>query len=141
LSADWLHRSRAGLILALAALFLATSPPDWVLGAGAGSGAAVAAVALQAASSLAPASRRRAPVRPRWIAYLIVGGLAAATVGSWLVLVLLICGALEIALQRVRSGGGGGATVHAWPLLVTAGAATGGLLALAWVAFKVGALS
>jgi chromate transporter len=128
------------LILALAALFLAASPPDWVLGAGAGSGAAVAAVALQAAASLAPASWRRATARARWIAYLLVGGLAAATLGSWLVLVLLGCGALEVALQRVRSGPGG-ASVRAWPLLAAAGAATGGLLGLAWVAFKVGALS
>jgi chromate transporter len=79
------------LILALAALFLAASPPDWVLGAGAGSGAAVAAVALQAAAGLAPASWRRAAARSRWIAYLLVGGLAAATLGSWLVLVLLGC--------------------------------------------------
>jgi chromate transporter len=128
------------LILALAALFLAASPPGWVLGAGAGSGAAVAAVAVQAAAGLAPASWRRAAARARWIAYLLVGGFAAATLGSWLVLMLLGCGALEIALQRVRSGRGV-ASVHAWPLLAAAGAATGGLLALAWVAFKVGALS
>jgi chromate transporter len=112
-----------------------------VLGAGAGSGAAVAPVALQAAASLAPASWRRAASRPRWIVYLLVGGLAAATVGSWLVLVLLGCGAVEIAARRVRSAGSGVARVHAWPLLATAGAASGGLLALAWVAFKVGALS
>jgi chromate transporter len=129
------------LILALAALFLAASPPDWVLGAGAGSGAAVAAVALQAAASLAPASWRRTPARPRWIAYLLVGGLAAATLGAWLVLVLLGCGALEIVLRRVGAADQRMASVHAWPLLAAAGSATGGLLALAWVAFKVGALS
>src|SRR5919206_3837408 len=76
------------LILALAALFLAASPPDWVLGAGAGSGAAVAAVAVQAAASLAPASWRRAPARSRWVGYLLLGGLAAATVGGWVVVVL-----------------------------------------------------
>ncbi len=128
------------LILALATLFLAASPPQWVLGAGAGSGAAVAAVALQAAATLAPASWRRTAARARWIAYLLVGGVTAAILGSWLVLVLLGCGALEIALQRVRSGPGV-ASVHAWPLLAGAGAATGGLLALAWLAFKVGALS
>jgi chromate transporter len=129
------------VILALAALFLAASPPDWVLGAGAGSGAAVAAVALQAAVSLVPASWRRAAARARWIAYLLVGGLAAATLGSWLVLVLLVCGALEVSLRRIRSAGAGVAGVHAWPLLASAGAGTGGLLALAWLAFKVGALS
>jgi chromate transporter len=129
------------LILALAALFLAASPPDWVLGADAGSGAAVAAVAVQAAAGLAPASWRRAAARPRWIAYLLAGGVSAATLGPWLVLVLLGCGALEVALQRGPSGGRDAASVHAWPLLAAAGAAAGGLLALAWVAFKVGALS
>jgi chromate transporter len=56
------------LILVLSALFLAGSPPGWVLGAGAGAGAAVAAVALHAAARLAPASWRRAAARPRWIA-------------------------------------------------------------------------
>jgi chromate transporter len=40
------------VILALAVLFVATSPPSWVLGAGAGAGAAVPAVAVQAGSSL-----------------------------------------------------------------------------------------
>src|SRR4051812_42506101 len=48
------------LILALAVLFLAGSPPVWVAGAGAGAGAAVAAVAVQAGASLVPASRKRA---------------------------------------------------------------------------------
>jgi len=129
------------LILALAALFLAAAPPDWVLGAGAGSGAAVAAVALQAAASLAPASWRRAPARPRWIAYLLIGGLAAATLGSWLVLILLSCGAIEIARRHVGAADQGVASVHAVPLLAAAGAAAGSLLSLAWVAFKVGALS
>jgi chromate transporter len=88
------------LILALAALFLAASPPDWVLGAGAGSGAAVAAVALQAAASLAPASWRRAAARPRWVLYALAGTVSAATVGAWLVLVLLACGGIEVGLRR-----------------------------------------
>src|SRR5262249_16690529 len=51
------------LILALAALFLEGSPPDWIRGAGAGAGAAVAAVALQAACSLAPG---QPAARGRW---------------------------------------------------------------------------
>jgi chromate transporter len=127
-------------ILALAALFLAASPPAWVLGAGAGSGAAVAAVALQAAAGLTPASWRRAAARSRWVLYALAGAISAATVGAWLVLVLLGCGAVEIAVRRARAGAGV-AGVHAWPLLAAAGAASGGLPALAWVAFKVGALS
>jgi chromate transporter len=128
------------LILALSALFLAASPPEWVLGAGAGSGAAVAAVALQAAASLAPASWRRAAARPRWVLYALAGAISAATVGAWLVLVLLACGAVELVLRRARPNGDRTA-IHAWPLLAVAAASSGGLLALAWVAFKVGALS
>jgi chromate transporter len=128
------------LILALAALFLAASPPDWVLGAGAGAGAAIAAVALQAAASLAPASWRRAAARRRWVLYALAGAVSAATIGAWLVLVLLACGAIEVMLRRARPGHAG-AGIHAWPLLAAAAAATGGLLALSWVALKVGALS
>src|SRR4051812_10427854 len=88
------------LILGLAALFLAASPPDWVLGTAAGAGASVAAVAIQASASLIPASWRRAVAHARWIAYALLGALAAATVGAWLVLVLLGCGAVELGLRR-----------------------------------------
>ena len=129
------------VILALAALFLAESPPEWVLGAGAGAGAAVPAVAVRAGASLAPVSWKRATSRARWVAYALAGALAAATLGAWLVLVLLASGALEVALQRSRSADAHVAAVLPWPQLASAGAATGGLLALAWMAFKVGALS
>src|ERR1700742_1787531 len=47
-------------ILALSSLFLASSPPEWARGAGAGGGAAVAAVAIQAGWALVPASWERA---------------------------------------------------------------------------------
>src|ERR1700737_190084 len=60
-------------ILALAVLFLAGNPPLWVRGAAAGAGSAVAAVALDAAAVLIPASWKRAgkqklrSARARWI--------------------------------------------------------------------------
>jgi chromate transporter len=123
-------------ILALSALFLASSPPRWVLGAGAGAGAAVAAVAVQAGWSLVPESRRRARSLPRWVAYLLAGGVSAATIGPWLVLVLVGCGLVELALS---SRGEEGRLLGIGPLPVAA--AVGGLPALAWVALKVGALS
>jgi len=122
------------LIILLAALFLATAPPRWVLGAGAGAGAAVAAVAVGAGWSLVPASWEQATGRrTRWLLYLLAGGAAAATIGPWLVLVLLACGLVELILQRAIR----------LPRLIAAVpiAAIGGLPALAWVAFKVGALS
>lgn len=126
-------------ILVLAAVFLAGSPPDWVRGAGAGAGAAVAAVAVRAGVALVPESWRRAAAHWRWIVYAGLGGVAAATVGPWLVLVLLGCGVVELLWQRPARPGGVGA--HVWPLATAGAAATGGLLALVWVAFKVGALA
>jgi chromate transporter len=127
------------VILGLAAVFLASAPPNWVLGAGAGAGAAVAAVAVRAGLGLLPASWARAAVQGRWIAYALLGGVAAATVGPWLVVVLLGCGAIELGIRRFGTGGRiGGYLV---PALLGATVASGGLLALVWVAFKVGALS
>ena len=123
------------LILGLAALFLAGSPPPWVKGAGAGAGAGVAAVAVHAASGLIPASWHRAAgpgSRLRWSIYVLAGAVAAALLGPWLVLVLLACGLTEVVVQRPGAGPG---PVAALPLLGTVG---GGV---AWVALKVGALS
>ena len=152
----WRIRGRAGalagggafivpgliIILALAAAFLAGSPPRWVKGAGAGAGSAVAAVAIHAGASLLPASWRRArrASRARWAAYLAAGAVAAATIGPWLVLVLLGCGTVEVAAAVVhRDRARSYAAVPTAPLgAVVMG---GGLLSLAWVAFKVGALS
>jgi chromate transporter len=131
------------VILALSALLLASSPPLWVLGAGAGAGAAVPAVAIQAASSLTGASWQRRKNAIRWAGYLIAGAAAAATLGPWLVLVLLGCGLIELASQ-LAPGRRDNGTMHsltAAPVLA-AGTITGGvLLSVAWVAFKVGALS
>lgn len=131
------------VILALAALFLGQSPPLWVLGAGAGAGAAVPAVAVHAGSGLAGASWRRRQATARWLIYLIAGAAAAAVIGVWLVLVLLGCGLIELAARLAADG----RDDTRLPAMVTApmlaaGAVGGGvLLSVAWVAFKVGALS
>jgi chromate transporter len=127
------------VILALAALFLAGSSPDWVRGAGAGAGAAVAAVVVHAGIGLVPESWRRAAARWRWAVYATLGVVSAATVGPWLVIVLLGCGVVEV-LWRLPDRPGA-ARAHVWPLATAGAAATGGVLALMWVAFKVGALS
>ena len=133
------------LILALAAVFLASHPPGWVLGAAAGAGAGVPAVALHAASGLVPASWKRIGTKhaqqARWAFYALAGGTAAAATGPYLVLVLVACGATEIVVRRSggqTSSGRAGAVI---PAVVLHGAALGGLGALAWVALKVGALS
>ncbi|HYS31008.1 MAG TPA: chromate efflux transporter [Streptosporangiaceae bacterium] len=162
------------VILGLAALFLAAHPPLWVAGAAAGAGAAVPAVAVAAAVGLMPASWRRAgpePGRPRvgwprwrWIGYLLVGAVAGATAGAFLVLVLAACGLIELAVRRPPGSGGeappgsggeapggesgagdsgprSGRIAALLPVALAAPAAAGGLAAVAWVAFKVGALS
>jgi len=134
-------------ILALSALFLAGTPPLWVKGAGAGAGAAVAAVAVQAGWSLLGPSWARARAdgggrRFRWVAYLLAGGAAAATIGPWLVLVLLGCGLIELAWTGLAPRMGEVRSIVALPGLLAAAAGGGGVLAsVAWVAFKVGALS
>jgi chromate transporter len=130
------------LILALAALFLASSPPAWVLGAGAAAGAAVPAVALRTGVDLAPASLQRASARARWVAYAVAGALAAIAVGPWLVLVLLACGTVELALTRRHAGGAHAIFPFSLPLVPLAALIAGStLLSLGWTAFKVGALS
>jgi chromate transporter len=151
-------------IVGLSALFLASAPPEWVLGAGAGAGAAVAAVALRAGIGLIPSSWARATHSRRWIVYAVAGAAATALLGPWLVLTLLACGALELLLRRRPAAGGGpadggpaasrpaGAVLGVWapvPLLLAFGpsrlllfaTAGAGIGALTWTAFKVGALS
>jgi chromate transporter len=134
------------LILALSTAFLATHPPLWILGAAAGAGAAVPAVALRAAWGLTPPSWRRIgsrrSERARWLVYAVVGAAAAATIGPYLVLVLLGCGLIEVAVRAQENRPSTPRSMTAWlPLALVHTAAIGGLGALAWVAFKVGALS
>jgi chromate transporter len=73
--------------------------------------------------------------RRRWVLYAAAGAAAAATLGPWLVLVLLASGAIELTAQR-RTTPTAAIAPYATALL-----GSGGLLSLAWVAFKVGALS
>jgi chromate transporter len=148
------------VMLALSALFLSGSPPPWLRGAGMGAGAAIAAVAVRAGIGVGePIWRRTAPGRRAGVlAYALAGGVAAALGGTWLVLVLLGCGAIELARRRLATGPGG---LHAlllpavWAVargaesllnrapgpLLTAGAEPGGTGALVWTALKVGALA
>jgi chromate transporter len=132
------------MIVALSVLFLAKAPPLWVRGAGAGAGAAIAAVAVRAGLDLVgPSYGRTEPDRGRalrWSAYLLLGAVAAALIGPYLVLVLVGCGLLELLVRRkpqpevdTRSGG----LRAVLPIAVAKGA----FGSLAWTAFKVGALA
>ncbi len=126
------------LIIALSLLFLAGSPPRWVRGAGAGAGSAVAIVALHAARGLIGPSFRQAQGTlriGRWIAYVAAGIASAALLGPYLVIALLACGLVELVIRH-RPKIGGPAS-----LLLPATVSVGGIGALAWTAFKVGALS
>ncbi len=127
------------LVLAISAIALADEPPEWIVGIGAGAAAAVVAVVVQAGLLLVLASlehRRDGPLL-RAVAYVAIGAAATVLAGAGLVLALLACGLVELAWRRRP-----GAAAHAWPvalLLAVTGAAA--LPALAWTAFKVGALS
>ena len=142
----WRLRGRAGalvggaafiipgliVILALSVLFVAGSPPLWVLGAGAGAGAAVPAVAVQAGWSLLGPSWRNRASAVRWSVYLAAGLAAAATIGAWLVLVLLGCGTVELLarygphLGKRDSGGGDSGGGDSASGSGTGGSGTGG---------------
>jgi chromate transporter len=127
------------LIILLSVLFLAENPPLWVRGAGAGAGSAVAAVAVQAARGLIGPSlahvRASTARTARWAGYLAIGAAAAALVGAYLVLALLACGLVELLTQRRPDH------ARSVALLVPGSVSAGGFGALAWTAFKVGALS
>jgi chromate transporter len=153
------------LILALSLVFLSGSPPDWIKGAGAGAGAAVAAVAVRAGGDLLGPSfakaRHEGGALVRWAIYALAGGAAAATIGPYLVLVLIGCGLLELVIRRASTAGAasmfvplallrpGAALGDAAPAglfarlagVPLAVAATGSVGDLVWMAFKVGALS
>ena len=136
-------------ILALAALFLAGTPPLWVRGAGAGAGAAVAAVAVHAGWACAgragraareprrgalgrvPAGRRGGGRDRRAVAGAGAARLRARRAGV---------GAARHRAGARRRGAARGFAAGARPA-VGAAAGGGGLAALAWVALKVGALS
>ncbi len=130
------------MVLALSVLFLASAPPEWVRGAGAGAGAAVAAVAVRAGGELVGPSYEHAMEghghRLRWLTYLLAGVIAAIVIGPYLVLVLVACGLFEVARRTWFSGNAASLSPAA---LVAGAASTGGVGALAWTAFKVGALS
>jgi chromate transporter len=121
------------LILLLAAGSLSGSPPDWLLALAAGAGAAVVPVVLHAGIILL-ASGGAGGLR---LVYVGVAAVATVLVGPYVVLVLLACGLVELLRQRGRS-----LAVHVWPLLAPLAAyGASELPALAWTAFKVGALS
>jgi len=75
--------------------------------------------------------------RFRWLVYATAGLASAATLGPWLVAVLLGCGLVELALQLPMRAANAVGVVP----IASAAVATGGLLPLVWVAFKIGALS
>jgi chromate transporter len=101
-------------------------------------------VALNASRGLLPASWRRIgdarSQRLRWVGYAVVGAVAAAWFGEYLVIALIACGVFEIVIRR-RPQLESGATSSALVAGTLHVAAFGGLAALSWEAIKVGALS
>ncbi len=128
------------IILALSALLLGPEPSRWVLGAAAGAGAVIPAIAVRAGVTLMPASMLRARGSTGlawWVAAVAVGAVAAAVLGAWVVIALVGCGLIALARQQRALGRGRPVTA----LVVVGALSASGWLALAWTAFKVGALS
>jgi chromate transporter len=127
------------LIVGLSALFFAHHPSRIILGAALGAGAVVPAIAARTAWQLAVPSWRNTVhggARVRWSLYGAVGAATALFAPAFVVVALVVCGVAEVVARRpmVRHGLIAGlASTHA--------VAFGGLGALTWVAFKVGALS
>ena len=91
-----------------------------------------------------PPDRTTQLAHARWSGYLLAGGASGALLGPWLVLVLAACGLIEVAVRsRPRARPQPPRQPASSALLLTAAGAvaSGGLAAVAWVAFKVGALS
>lgn len=127
------------MIVGLSALFFSHHPTRVVLGAALGAGAVVPAIAARTAFQLVVPSWRASsqhPVRIRWTLYLVVGVATALFAPALVVLALVACGAIEVIARR--TGARHGFVMAAGALH---GVVVGGLGALAWVAFKVGALS
>jgi chromate transporter len=124
------------IILAIAAVALSESPPLWIRALGAGAVAAVVAVVVQAGLSLGRSSLEAHHGAARWraVAYAVLGAAATVAVGPGVVLVLLACGLVELGWRRRP-----GAPASVSPVALVLGVAT--VPALAWTAFKVGALS
>jgi chromate transporter len=130
------------LIVLLAAASLGEAPPAWLLAVAAGAGAAVVPVVVAAGVGLgrAAVAGMRGARLARAAAYMAAGAAVAALAGALVVLVLLACGALELAVRRgIRSR----PAAVAWPVpaLALRLATTSELPALAWTALKVGVLS
>ena len=127
------------MIIALAAIFLASAPPAWLRGVGAGAGAAVLAVVLRVGWDLARASLAPHAGFRLWRAalYIAVGAAVTILFGAWVVAALLGCGLVELLIRRGSREVA--ALSPAMLLLAVTGAAA--IPALAWTAFKVGALS
>jgi chromate transporter len=139
------------MVLALSVVFLGAHPPTWIRGAGSGAGAAVPAVALSAGLALlGPSWERAKHARAlRWMVYVAAGAASAIALGAYLVLVLLACGLAEIATRGVARARGEAspallpalARPHTPAQAALAVVGSGGFGALAWTAFKVGALA
>lgn len=130
------------LLIALAAISLQDAPPDWVRGLAAGAGAAVVAVVVHAGVELGRSAvgGLEGARLARGVVYVLLGAAATVAIGPLVVLVLLACGLVELTLQRAR--GRDALAAVALPglaVLATQGAAA--LPGLAWMSFKVGALS
>lgn len=135
------------LILVLSELLLRANLPLWASGAAAGAGAGVPMIALSASQKLLLPSWKRVgnsrPAQIRWITYVMVGIFGTVFLGPYLVVLLIVCGGFELIFEQRRRPNPEPRTplLNIVPILPFALIGLGGISALAFVAFKIGALS
>lgn len=131
------------VIIGLATAFLDAHPPLWILGAAAGAGAVVPAIACQASLGLVPPSWKRMSTsrsrRIRWVSYFLLGTIGAYRLGPYLVVLLVVAGGCEVVIHLLPKLGTTFRSLT--PVLGVIVTIKGNIATLAWVAFKVGALS
>ncbi|MDA8026753.1 MAG: chromate efflux transporter [Actinomycetota bacterium] len=128
------------LVLVLASIFISRSSPKIILAIGEGAGATVAAIAAQSALNLLPSSWERKHDPYRWVIYVGAGVVGTIFAGPLLVLVLLACGVVELLWRRPNDSRSHKSFISFF-LTVSPLPISSVFLSVAWVAFKVGALS
>jgi chromate transporter len=130
------------LIIAASAALLSSGAPRWVLGATLGASAIVPVVALRAGTDLMVPSFKRTRglfgARSRWAIWILIGLIAALTLGGALVLALLACGGVEVLLEQWKRRR---IPTTMGLFLPFVGVSVATSIPLAWTALKVGALS
>jgi chromate transporter len=126
------------LVIVASHFVLSTSRPLYLLAAALGAGAVVPAIALRAATDLTRGYQISKMTRSRQVRVGLYGSLGIVSclfATAWLPVAMIAVGVVELTVQRPRHGS------YSATSLTLASKAVPLKAALAWMAFKIGALS